>query len=83
MQRDIRKISVGIGFPNESMHFQVGKPFILNSKSYTVSKIALNSDYEKKGKMAYDIFLSNGDCTVLWKTVVDIPVMIEDNIDFD
>lgn len=81
--RDIRKISVGEGYPDSSIHYQVGKSFKLQDATYVVSKITENLEYKKFGKIAYDIYLSNENGTVLWKTISGVAVIIEDNIDFD
>lgn len=83
MNTDIRKISVGKDFPDGAIHYQVGKTIRLQNKPYTVTRIALNNHYLLEGKTGYDIFLSNEEGTVLWKTVCDVPVVIENNIDFD
>ena len=82
--RDIRKLSVGKDYPDGAMHFQVGKPFRLSNTEYIVNRISINPDYLKKeDKIAYDVFLTTGEGTVLWKTIVDMPVIVEDNINFD
>jgi|TARA_R110000782_G_C14610295_1_gene392074 hypothetical protein len=76
---DIRKISVGKDFPDKAMHYQVGKPV----NSYIISRISLNKEPRYKDKLAYDIFLVGEEGTVLWKTIVDMPVVVENNIYFD
>lgn len=83
MTTDIRKISVGRDFPDGAIHYQVGKPIRLQGEPYTVAKILVNKNYKLEGKTAYDIYLSNDDGTVLWKTVVDMPVLVENNINFE
>lgn len=83
MKTDIRKISVGTNYPDNSMHYQVGKTFKLQTVEYTVERIAVNRELKMQGKTAYDIFLSNSEGTVLWKTIVDMPVIVENNIDFE
>ena len=80
---DIRKISVGKNYPDGAIHYQVGKQMNLQSVIYTITEILQNPDYKEEGKIAYDIFIANDSGTVLWKTVVDIPVMIENNINFE
>lgn len=80
MTTEYRKISVGKDFPDGSIHYQVGKN--VNS-NYVITKIAESLKYRKEGKMAYDIFITGTDGTVLWKTVVDMPVVVENNIDFE
>lgn len=83
MQTDIRKISVGKDYPDGAMHFQVGKDVRLQGTPYTVAKININQELKKEGKTAYDVYLSNDEGMVLWKTVCDLPIMIENNINFE
>jgi hypothetical protein len=83
MQTDIRKISVGKDYPDGAMHFQVGKEIRLQGTPYEVAKITINEEYKQEGKLAYDVYLSNSEGTVLWKTVCDLPIMVENNINFE
>lgn len=83
MATDIRKLSVGRDFPDGAIHYQVDKFISLQGVPYTVSKITVNKELKKEGKTAYDIFLTNDEGTVLWKTVIDMPVLIENNINFE
>jgi hypothetical protein len=83
MQTDIRKISVGKNYPEGVMHFLVGKSMNLQGVPYVISKIDLNQTYATKDKIAYDIYLTNYTGTVLWKTIYDLPVVIENNINFE
>jgi hypothetical protein len=76
---DIRKISVGRDFPDKAMHYQVGKPV----NNYIISRISINKEDKYKDKLAYDIFLVGEEGSVLWKTIVDMPVVVENNIYFD
>jgi len=80
---DIRKISVGKDYPNSSIHFQVGKKIRLQYKEYTVHEISINEDLLKEGSYAYDIYLRDEDAVVFWKTIKDMPVVIENNINFE
>lgn len=80
METEFRKISVGRDFPDKSIHYQVGKPINAN---YVISSIITNQKYEKEGKVAYDIFITSPSETLLWKTIYDMPVVVESNIDFD
>lgn len=80
---DIRKISVGKNYPDGAIHYQVGKEMRLQGVQYTITQIVFNSKYAEEGKTAYDIFIANEYGTVLWKTVVDLPVMVENNINFE
>jgi hypothetical protein len=84
MNYDIRKISVGKGYPDGAIHYQVGKNVKLQHVPYTVYEIKVNAYYRDiEGKVAYDIYLVNNEGKVLWKTIVDVPVIIEYNIDFE
>lgn len=77
----IRKISVGVDFPNRVMHYQVGKEMTLMGEPFVIAAIMLEEVY--KGKMGYNIYLEGDDSTILWKQVVDMPVHIEFDITFD
>ena len=83
MQTDIRKISVGKNYPEGAIHFLVGKQVTLQGEQFTVSSIIQNEEYAKEEKIAYDIYLENSGGTVLWKTIYDVPVVIENNINFE
>jgi uncharacterized Zn finger protein len=83
MQTDIRKLSVGKDYPDGAMHFQVGKDIKLQGVPYEVAKIKINEEYKEGGKIAYDVYLKNESGTVLWKTVCDLPLMVENNINFE
>lgn len=83
MTTDVRKLSVGKDYPDGAMHYQVGKPFKMNNTEYQVTRIGINEQYKKEGKTAYDVFLSDGDGAVIWKTIVDMPVIVENNINFE
>jgi hypothetical protein len=83
MKTDIRKISVGRDFPDGAIHYQVGKTVKLQGVPYEVSKISVNPQHKLEKRDAYDIFLTNDEGTVLWKTIIDMPVIIENNIDFE
>lgn len=83
METEFRKISVGRDFPDGAIHYQVGKTVNLQSVPYVISKIATNPQYKKENKVAYDIFITNEGGTLRWKTIHDMPVVVEDNIDFE
>jgi hypothetical protein len=83
METVFRKISVGKDFPDGSIHYQVGRPVNLQSVGYIISSIAINPKYAKEDKTAYDIFITNTSGTLLWKTIYDVPVVVESNIDFE
>tara|TARA_R110000796_G_scaffold59371_4_gene136845 strand:- start:21217 stop:21462 length:246 start_codon:yes stop_codon:yes gene_type:complete len=77
----IRKISVGRDYPNGSIHYQVGKRMNLLGTEYTISLIVLEE--VEDNKMGYNIYIENNEVgTILWKTVVDMPVHIENDITF-
>lgn len=83
MKRVIRKISVGNGHPDQMMHYQIGKEYTLQGRKYCLSNISLEPELLYKGKLAYNIYLQNNDETVCWKTLVDVPMVVEYNIDFE
>ncbi|NRA77264.1 MAG: hypothetical protein HRU18_03565 [Pseudoalteromonas sp.] len=84
MRGDIRKISVGKGHPDDMMHYQVGKVYNLSGREYILSSILLDMDLLEKGKLAFNVYISSrGKGTLLWKTVVDVPVIVENNINFE
>lgn len=83
MNTDIRKISVGREFPDGAIHYQVGKTVNLQGVPYGVSQILINRELKHEGRTAYDIFLTNEEGTVLWKTIIDMPIIIENNINFE
>ena len=83
MNTEIRKLSVGKDFPDGAIHYQVGKIIRLQDTPYIVHSIEVNTYYKEVGKIAYDVFLANEGGSVLWKTVCDVPVIVENNINFD
>jgi hypothetical protein len=48
-----------------------------------VDSILKNKELQKDGIVGYDIYLSNEEGKVLWKTIQDMPVIIENNINFE
>lgn len=82
MNTQIRKISVGNGHPDYMMHFQVGKVYTINNSQFTLTEIFLEPSLLEKGVLAYNLYVSDGEVRVLWKTLVDLPMIIENNISF-
>jgi len=77
----IRKISVGKDYPNGSIHYQVGKRMNLLGIDYTITLIALEK--VEGDKVGYNIYISNKDeGIILWKTIIDMPIHIENDITF-
>lgn len=77
----IRKISVGKDYPNGSIHYQVGKNINLLGSNYIISLISLEE--VEQGKFGYNIYIEGeGGSTILWKTIIDMPVHIENDITF-
>lgn len=76
----IRKISTGIDFPNGAMHYQLGKTFTVQDEQWEVIRIA--EELTKDGRIAYNIYIQGADTTVLWKSLVGMPVHIEYDINF-
>lgn len=83
MNGHIRKISVGKDYPDGVLHFQVGKNIRLVGVPYMITDILLDQDMLSLGKSVYNIYISNEDGKVLWKTIDGLPVVIENNIDFN
>lgn len=83
MNSQIRKISLGDGHPDNMMHYQVGKSYVLSGKSYTLTDIILDRELINTGKLAYNIYIANSYGKVLWKTVIGVPVVVEYNINFE
>lgn len=90
MNTIIRKISVGRDYPNGAIHYQVGSVQNLKHKKYEITSIKFDKDLlELSGELGYNIYIKNiptGDepvQTVLWKTVIGLPTVVENNIDLD
>ena len=83
MTGDIRKISVGKNYPDGSIHYQVGKTMNLQGVPYEVAEIVEATEEKYKNSVAYHIYLANHEGKVYWKTIADMPVIIENNIDFE
>jgi|GEM_PF-2208012 hypothetical protein len=83
MNTQIRKISVGNGHPDHMMHFQVGKLYIINNSQFTLTEILLESSLLEKGILAYNLYVTDGEVRILWKTLINIPMVIENNISFE
>lgn len=86
--RSIRKISIGKDYPNGSLHYQVGGKQRLKGKMYEITEI-LEDRESQPGKLVYNVYVRNlpesSDepvARVKWKTVSDMPVVIEDDIHF-
>jgi len=77
----IRKISVGKDYPNGSIHYQVGKVISLLGSEYVISQILLEK--VEGDKLGYNIYIENEKVgTILWKTIVDMPIHIENDVTF-
>lgn len=91
MNTVIRKISVGRDYPNGSIHYQVGSIQNLKKAKHEIVAINLDKDLlEKTGEVAYNIYIKNVPQTSetpvnvqLWKTIIGVPVVVENNIDFE
>lgn len=83
MNGQIRKISVGKDYPDGVLHYQVGKTINLADKPYEVTDIIIDVELLVQGKSVYNIYIANNKGKVLWKTIIDVPVVIENNINFD
>lgn len=65
----IRKISIGPDYKN-AMFFQVGQEF----RGMSVYSIELSDD-------SYDIYIERDGEIILWKKVIDMPVILEYDIE--
>lgn len=83
MKGHIRKLSVGSNYPDGAIHYQVGKTVRLQGTPYEVSEIRQATEPQYEFKSAYHIFITNEEGKVYWKTVVDVPVVVENNISFE
>ena len=79
----IRKISVGKDFPDGCLHYQVGKEVKLLGVQYVISEIVRDRELTLQGKTGYNIFITNESGTVLWKTIIDLPVVLENDVNFE
>lgn len=84
MNQNIRKISVGSGHPDNMMHYQVGKEFNLMGHYYKLVHIILDKELLAKGKMCFNLYIQDklGN-NILWKQLIDVPTVVEHNINFD
>ena len=82
MKSKIRKISVGQGFPNSCIHYQIGKS--AGQRGFVISDILLDGEaLDKFNKIIYNIYIRGEEDTVVWKSIHDVPVVVEYNVDFD
>jgi hypothetical protein len=82
MKSIVRKLSVGGKFPDGAIHYQVGNKIKLNGELCEVVKIIQDVELLSLGKLAYNIYISDSNSTLLWKTPVDLPFVVEHNITF-
>lgn len=76
---EIRKISVGSSFP-DCPHYKVGSPINKGRKDVIVHSII---PIEENGIKTYKIFVRNNGGVVFWKDIINMPVVVENNIDFE
>lgn len=76
----IRKLSVGKDYPNGSIHYQVGKTITLMGDDYRIAQIL--PEKVEGDKVGYNIYIEGDNGSILWKTIVDMPVHIENDITF-
>lgn len=72
MSNLIRKISVGLNFPDGCLHYQVGKKIKILDEICEISSI-IKEDKD----LIYHIYLKGEDHTFLWKTIENLPVVRE------
>lgn len=83
MNTQIRKISVGKDYPDGVLHYQVGKIVNLLHNPYEITDILINQELLLIGKLSYDIYIADKNGKILWKSVTDVPVVVENNITFE
>ena len=83
MNGEIRKISVGKDYPEGVLHYQVGKIINLVGNPYKITDILLDSNFLEEGKVVYNIYIADHKGKVMWKTIYEVPTVIEYNINFD
>jgi len=76
----IRKISVGSGYPDQCLHFLLGKTYKFSGKYFEVSEIRY---YTELGIKCYEVVLKDEFGKVHWKKIEGMPVVVEYMIDFD
>lgn len=84
----IRKISVGSNYPDNVLHYQVGKPVRMGAEEKSISRIECTASSPTNGtfrtKETYKIYIeAEKGSSVLWKEIVDVPVVVEFLISFD
>ena len=80
----IRKISIGLGFPDNSLHFQVGKEIRLQQNPYKISSISIDKKIkEQESRTVYNVYIQNEEGTLLWKSISGMPIVLETDITFD
>ena len=84
-KQDIRKISIGSGgHPDNMMHYQVGVEYNLAGTKYKLTDIHLDKELLQLGKVVYNLYLQEPDgAKVLWKQIIDVPIIVENNINFE
>ena len=83
MNGEIRKISVGKDYPDGVLHYQVGKTINLVGNPYKITDILLDRTFLEVGKVVYNIYIADHKGKVMWKTVYEVPTVIEYNINFE
>ena len=80
----IRKISVGRNYPDGAIHYQVGKYMNLQQNRYKIEEIKVDETLlQNNNILAYNIYISDNSGKVFWKRISDVPVVVENNIDFE
>ena len=83
MNGNIRKISVGTNYPDGVLHYQVDKQINLVGNPYTITDILIDRALQDLGRTVYNIYISNDNGKILWKSVEGLPVVLEYNITFN
>jgi hypothetical protein len=77
----IRKISVGSNYPDKVLHYQVDKPVRMGAEEKNVKRI---EESFEEGSKVYKIFVEGEmNSALLWKKIINVPVVVEYLIGFD
>lgn len=79
----IRKLSVGPGYPDRALHFQVGAKVSLKGNSFTIESIEEEID-KRSGILYYKVYIRDEHGAYLWKSFNEfMPLSYEDTIPLD
>lgn len=77
----IRKISVGLNYPDGALHYQIGKKQNLGGEIHEIKSI---EKVVELGVISYKIIISGDDgSNVVWKEISNLPTVVEFLVDFE